>query len=233
MKPIINNQKQNSVTHYVVTELLAISELIKLMTSISQANIFENEIMKARNFKNARPQVLTQIPADVPHRLLAITGIFLVPRRNAKPFAALEISKVSLPLCSSLVLRLGATKVSLLFRFPLCPGGVSCPRSYQSVIMYRVPPSAQVVVVVPALEIITVSLFIVFPFCLGGVSRVRSLQSVATYRLSPPPLPRWRFLLSKLPKCCYLSFSPLAQVVFPALEVTNVSLLIVFPPLAG
>ena len=61
----------------------------------------------------------------------------------------------------------------------------------------------------PAQVVFTkVLLFIVFPPCQGGVSLPRSYQRVAINRVPPP-----------------------AQVVFPALEVTKVSLLNVFHPL--
>ena len=65
-----------------------------------------------------------------------------------------------------------------------------------------------------------VSLFLVFPLCPGRVAAPSHLPP--TQVVYPP---------SKLPNICRVPI--LAQVVIPTLEVTKVSLLIVFPPCPG
>ena len=88
------------------------------------------------------------------------------------------------------------------FRVPPCPGAAGRPRSYQSVAIYRVSPPPR--------------------WCIYRV------PATAIFRV--PLLPRWGSPPSKSPNCCDLLCCPLAPVGLPALDVTNVSLFIVFTP---
>ena len=91
--------------------------------------------------------------------------------------------------------------------FPPCPGGVLCPRSYQSVAIYRVPPPAQAESC--ALAETKVSLFMVLSppppaqvgSCALGFTKV-SLFIVF------PPMPRRGLSPPELPNCHYLSCPP-------------------------